>query len=190
MSESPPAEGFHSPDGLWWWNGQAWRQALSWDGRYWFNGREWVDRPLPPKLGLTRRLRIEGIVWLVLLGAWCPLVAGLAEHHASTPDVAWVGGVVGGVGVLTTLIFGARLGYRGLWRAAGVACLAGAVVLLFWFNAITLAAPDPTNQNDHSAGAGTVILAVPVVLVVGIMLGLGAAVGRVGRWVRGRTPAA
>lgn len=116
--------------------------------------------------------------WLVLLGLWIPILSTMYNHHASTIELVSVGVPMGSIALAATLVFGGGLGYLKQWRTVGKAALIGAGVLLFWLTWITLAGPDPNNQNDHSAGAATVILAIPTVIVVGTVVGLGSAIGR------------
>lgn len=129
------------------------------------------------KAQLTARLRWEGAIWLALLGAWAPILAALASHHASTSTLIAVGVSSGALAILSTIVFGARLGWRRLWMAAWQAALAGGGVLVFWYSVVTLAAPDPQGQNDHSVGAGALILALPAVVAVAILLGCGYLLG-------------
>ncbi len=176
-SDSYPA--LHSPDGHWWWNGWNWYPAYSVDRNLWWNGVSWEQVPRKPSVrrDLSPRLIRYGIIWLVLVGAWIPVLSSMAEKHASSSSLLTVGAALGSVAVLTTLVVGGRLAYLRLWREACWATLAGAGVLLFWYVAITLNGPDPGNQNDHVVGIGTIILAVPVIVAVALVLGIGAGVG-------------
>lgn len=84
---------------------------------------------------------------------------------------------------MSTFVFGARLGFRRSWRWLGQSALAGTSVVLFWYSAATLSAPDPNGQNDHSAGIGVVIFSVPTFVAVALLLCVGA-VACVGvRWL-------
>jgi Flp pilus assembly pilin Flp len=45
---SPAARTFFSPDGFWWWDGSAWKPALSEDRLWRWNGQAWEPSRLPP----------------------------------------------------------------------------------------------------------------------------------------------
>jgi hypothetical protein len=126
------------------------------------------------------------VVWVVLLTAWVPATAGLAASKASTTVFLVIVTPLAVLSMISMLAFGAKLGRRAMWRELGLACLAGTAAFLGWYGAITIAAPDPTGQNDHVAGIGTVILAVPVLAFVGVMVGLGGLAG----WASRRRPTA
>jgi hypothetical protein len=78
---------------------------------------------------------------------------------ASTTAFVFVVAPLAALSIVSMLAFGVKLGRRAMWRELGIACLAATAGFLGWYAAITITAPDPTNQNDHAAGAGTVILA-------------------------------
>lgn len=69
-------QGVHySPDGQWWWDGQAWKPAqLSADEQWRWNGSEWVPNPSPspsppaPTSGLAYQLSGDAL-WSILLGS-------------------------------------------------------------------------------------------------------------------------
>lgn len=173
-----------SEDGAWWWSGSQWLPTVTSDGRWRWNGFVWlqiISREQPPKW-----LIFSGVAWLVLLGAWIPALVWLHDQHASSGVLIEVGAVLGGLAVLASLGFGALLGFAGLWKRAALASLFGAGVLIFWYSAITLAAPDPTNQNDHAAGAGAVILGIPSLVLVALLLFAGGASGRLIRFASDR----
>jgi len=159
----------------------------------WWNGTAWTSHTLGAAPSSPQRSRevpklvhVAGAVWLGLVGAWIPAWAALVDRHAPLGVILGVVIPLGGLAVVSTLLFGGCLGYGRRWREAGVASLAGAGMLLFWYAAVTLTAPDPTNQNDHAAGVGVVILAVPALLLVSLVLGQGAGVGRAVLAIRGR----
>ena len=45
---TPAARTFFSPDGFWWWDGSAWKPALSEDRLWRWNGQSWEPSRLPP----------------------------------------------------------------------------------------------------------------------------------------------
>jgi Flp pilus assembly pilin Flp len=45
---TPAARTFFSPDGFWWWDGSAWKPALSEDRLWRWNGQAWEPSRLPP----------------------------------------------------------------------------------------------------------------------------------------------
>jgi hypothetical protein len=59
-----------SPDGRFWWDGQAWRPAISQDGRYRWTGTAWVPvRPVATVLrptAWTRRLQVAWVAMMVV----------------------------------------------------------------------------------------------------------------------------
>lgn len=166
MSESPPAEGFHSPDGLWWWNGASWKQALSWDGRYWFDGREWVDRPGRPVPFRSSPGWMLGLcTWLLLLIAWEPATVAVAwtEGKNFTRDALLALVVSGVVAVLATIIWGALLGARRRWQPLWWSTALGTGALLFTYAVIMVVSASPQdNTADQAAGAGAAIAVVPL----------------------------
>jgi hypothetical protein len=109
---------------------------------------------------------------------WAPVLSSLAESHATGETLVRVGAALGGVAVVATLVLAGRLGFQRMWRQTIIVVLGGTFVLLFWYVAVTLAAPDPTNQNDHAVGVGMIILALPTAALVGLPVGLGALGGR------------
>jgi len=155
--------------------------TVSPDGRWRWTGAQWT--PLPHVQGsgyrIPRPVIRDGAIWLVLFGLWAPVVAVLALNEVSVRVFLALGAPLGAVAVLSTLLFGGRLGRRGHWRELGLAALAGTAELLFLYGVAMVVSPDPNNTNDIAAGAGVVILSVPTLLVVASLLGLG---GLVGRW--------
>jgi hypothetical protein len=88
--------------------------------------------------------------------------------------------------ILSTVMFGGRLGFHREWRRMVLAAAAGTVILALLYSAALLAAPDPNGQNDHTAGIAVVILSAPTFVAVALMLCLGGAAGHAARWLVSR----
>lgn len=168
-----------SADGAWWWSGAEWLPAVSPDSRCRWTGWTWVRRPYLQRL--PKWFLRDTVIWMVLLTAWVPALMALEAAKASTSAFIDVGTLFGAVSVASMFGFGIRLGRLAGWRELGLACVVGTGALLAWYIAATLTAPDPTGQNDHAAGAGTVILAIPTFVILVLIVGLGGVVGRATR---------
>jgi hypothetical protein len=144
----------------------------------------WRSDQRPP-----RWLALSGLLWLVTVASW--LIAGtvflaVGPPGGSTTDIVVVAGLAG-LAVLVTLGWGAlvarRRATRWLWRAVA----AGTTVQLFTYMTAMLAAPQSPGaaDDDISAGAGLVVLAIPTAVLIAALLWLGAAVGALSRVVGG-----
>lgn len=171
----PPAGWYPDPQ-----SAQRWR---------WWNGQTW-DSPLGTTTGqqdrFPRALRLPTGLWLLVLGMWAPVLAALHGHHASVGMEVAVGSALGALAAVSSIALGAVFGWRRLWRHLGTAALVGTGALMAWYVVLTLAAPDPTNQNDHAVGAGVVILWIPTLAAVAGVLYFGGAVGFGLSWIRSR----
>ena len=97
--------------------------------------------------------------------------------------MAIAGIALGSLAILSTVMFGGRLGFHREWRRMVLAAAAGTVILALLYSAALLAAPDPNGQNDHTAGIAVVILSAPTFVAVALMLCLGGAAGHAARWL-------
>ncbi|GAC1642178.1 MAG: hypothetical protein PVS3B2_14980 [Candidatus Dormibacteraceae bacterium] len=78
LPTTPPSQTRFSPDGFWWWDGSAWKPALSEDRLWRWNGQAWEPSRLPATrpssggagtaVGITVAIFL-GIVGLVVLFA-------------------------------------------------------------------------------------------------------------------------
>jgi drug/metabolite transporter (DMT)-like permease len=155
--------------------------TISSDGRWRWTGIQWIG--VHSRARTPRWVIRDGLVWLALFVAWIPVLSALLLNNASsTLDIA-IGGSLGSVALLATLIYGGLLGRHRRWRDVGFATLAGTAALVVCYVVLMVSAPDPNNTNDIGAGAGLAIFGLPTLLLVGMLLGLGAAVGRVTRTI-------
>ena len=178
----------HSPDGEWWWSGSEWLPAWSADRRWWFDGLRWTPTR---KQGLARAFRRQVamlggwlLVWLLSL-AWSAYVLAVSPDGAPVIPlitgaallICWVGGSVAS---------GFLLAFHAAWPS--VVLMAGYVWVLSmaWYVASMLIGPDPAGTNDIGAGAGVVILGIPMFLVIGTLVSVGAGLRAVGRSVSRR----
>src|SRR6478609_1111108 len=97
-----PASRF-SPDGLWWFDGSAWRPTTSPDGHWRWNGQAWVPAR---RASLPRWVKVCRVVWLVLLGAWLLFLTLAARGTSTVPAWAVLPTIaLGAVAVLSTLVW-------------------------------------------------------------------------------------
>jgi hypothetical protein len=85
---------------------------------------------------------------------------------------------------------GEGVDYQRRWRDLAWSAVAGTASLCCWLSLLLVTAPDPTNQNDHTAGIATIILSVPLFVVVSALLASGAGIGVLYRRGRRRCPKA
>jgi hypothetical protein len=126
---------------------------------------------------LPRRAFVARGLWFLSLGVWwLPLdLSAVLTQGLSEPAVV-ASGALAIVSIVLTLTWGAGLGYRGSWRWVLISAVAGTAVLWFWYLASWLASSDP--NSDIEASAGLVILALPTLLALGLVLGVGGGIGR------------
>lgn len=170
--------GWHSPDCRWWWDGWAWRSALTPNRRYWFTGSRWVRwrNGRPSRGGLS----VRGAVWLTVCAAWLPIAALVLTSRDGNPtrDSVVVAAIVAGVGLLVLPAGGLVLARdREPWRF-WVLWLAGTGANLVGYLGAMLTVPDQPGQDD-AAGAGLVILSVPVAVTIAALIALGLGIGLV-----------
>ena len=135
---------------------------------------------------MPKWLRRDAAIWCALLGLWCPVVFLLGEHHSPRSSLIGWGGALGAVAIAATIGLAVRLGYRRLWKRAAQAILVGTATMGIWYSALLISAPDPTNQNDHTAGIGAVFLSIPTAVLLSILIGSGALAGRLSWAISGR----
>jgi hypothetical protein len=174
-------------DPLPWWEGERWIGAISPDGRWRFNGSRWVPHVPRSRPPLSGSLQVWRVIWLLVWGAWFPISAVvLLVVDPSPNDMAtavWILAVPAGVGLTATLSWGFALGLRRLWRQLGLSIVLGTAVLMAGYVLAFMIsdASDPQPGGDDAAGAGLVILSVPVAITVAATLALGAATARLGQ---------
>lgn len=167
-----PASRF-SPDGLWWFDGSAWRPTTSPDGHWRWTGQAWVPAR---RASLPRWVKVCRVVWLVLLGAWLLFLTLAARGTSTVPGWAVLPTIaLGAVAVLSTLVWGAVLGKLRSWRTVATSAPAGAGVLALWYVVAMVSSNDPT--ADNAAGVGVVMLGIPALVLVALLLVVGGAVG-------------
>ena len=147
-----------------------------------------------PKPDWPRALVAWASVWLFLLGSALPvavLTLGRADPEAVNTDLTLVAFGVTGLAVLASVGWGFALGRRGRRRQLGLSVPAGSAALLIGYVISMFISADPNDpRTDNAAGAGLVILAVPVLLVVAMLVGIGALPAAAGmlrrRWLLAR----
>ena len=92
--------------------------------------------------------------------------------------LAVVDGIAGGIIVVLCFIFGFLAGRRRSWKDMLINSTWATGVTLMWYASTMISVPDPQSTNDIAAGAGTVMFAVPLFLILLICSGLAALVGR------------
>jgi hypothetical protein len=126
------------------------------------------------------------IVWLVLLGA-----PGPAMLYRAFPDRLMSGewAVVNRlayVSLLSTIVFGAVLGWSRRWGEMVIAALLGTGVLAMWYADLMFANPQPDGVDDIAAGAGLAIYGPPAFLAILVVLSIGFMLGRTFRVITDR----
>lgn len=190
----PASQGSHSADRAWWWTGSSWVPALSRDGQWWFNGSTWI--PVPPRKRLPRPNATEwgmAVAWLMLwvLGAvLCGVTVPLTNPGEALGPGLMRSALMLGIGSATLLpVCGFVLSRSRGWVYQGI--LVGYVwaLLMMLYVVAMLAAPAAAgSDSDTAAGAGVVILGIPMLLVVGALVGIGAVANLiVGRLSAART---
>ena len=176
----------HSPDGRWWWSGDAWYPAVSLDGRWRFDGSQWVRRRAFT-LEWPAWLIICLAVWLIALAAWLPVTVAIliamdpARRGGHSDDIAIVTSIV--VAVALCLAWGFMLGWVRYWTQVLLSTALGSVAVLVSYVGAMIAAASPTDTTvDNAAGAGVVIIAVPTFAVLAVLLAVGAGLGRLARY--------
>jgi hypothetical protein len=130
-----------------------------------------------------------GAAWLLILGAPVAVLlvmVAVAPHQLLARRQLLVIVMVASVVLLATVGFGMALGYGGRWLQVGVAALAGTATLAFWYVAAMISTASPDSGADNAAGAGVVILGLPVLAALTLLLYLGATMGWLLRRVRRR----
>jgi hypothetical protein len=124
------------------------------------------------------RMIIGGVVWLALLVA--PALCGFVRD-GNLADRGWFTFLaLVFVAIVATLRFGSYMGVRRCgFPEVLVAAVAGTTALMLIYGQAWLEQPDPNFTNDNAAGAGMVIIGLPVFLIVLALLGVGALTGRI-----------
>jgi hypothetical protein len=191
---APPIPGRHSDDGAWWWSGTGWVFAWSDDRQWWFDGSTWIRVPPPKTFPAPRATEwgmatVWALLWVIAL-VWC----GRATAETQSGDAMSVGlqraGLALGLGSLALLpVSGYILGRARRWMYVWMLVAYVWMLLLVLYVVTMLAVPVAGgSDNDTAAGAGLVILGLPLLFIIGVLVGAGAGVGLlVGR--RTGTPA-
>ena len=186
--------------GLRWWDGATWTSfeaPLPTPGWYpdldqpsllrWWDG-DWTSRTRPhpdvPRDIWSRWFIILIVCWLVTLGTSLGLAVALASVH--TGDQSWwVPSIPLLVELGLTLAVGAALGWRRRWDESLILGLSSVVVVVgaFMFGVATSSEPGA----DDAAGAGLVVIGVPLVTGIIAIVLLGAVIGAGGRRLRQTT---
>jgi hypothetical protein len=124
------------------------------------------------------------VLWLLVL--LTPMAIAFFEVNRSadkmlhSEDIASIGVGIGAV-LVVTVLFGATLGYESRWLEALIAAACGDFLLVITYVLFALSTPADVNHPDPglAAAVGALLLALPSFLVLGVLLLLGALVGRV-----------
>jgi hypothetical protein len=173
-SALPPPSPDGPPNGGWLWTGTTWIASPTVSlapstNRY---GKSWRIAPV------LRSLAVGATLWLMLLGAWMPVLIALAHTGPLTTNGRQIAVSLGCVSVVSTIVFGVVLGRKRRLAEVVVGAVLGTTVLLTWYVVAMLADPHPDGTEDTAAGAGLVIFSVPTFLVVFILLVTGFAARR------------
>ncbi len=168
-----------SPDGNWWWSGEAWVPVQSKDKRWRWTGVCWQR---VRRLVWAPWMTVVAVLWFLALGAWVPAVGLTNAIAKATAPVVGSLAVSGGIALGMTVVVGFLLGRRGWWRHLGLAVLGGTGALLFWYVVAMIAFADPNDPTaDNAAAVGVIIFAIPTLLIIALLLGVGAGLGRLSR---------
>jgi hypothetical protein len=180
---APPIPGRHSDDRVWWWSGTGWVFAWSDDRQWWFDGSTWIRVPPRKTFPAPRATEwgmatVWALLWVIAL-VWC----GRATAETQSGDAMSVGlqraGLALGLGSLALLpVSGYILGRARRWMYVWVLVAYVWMLLLVLYVVTMLAVPVAGgSDNDTAAGAGLVILGLPMLFIVGVLVGAGAGVG-------------
>jgi hypothetical protein len=167
-----------SSDGWWYWDGAQWSPAISRDGRWHWDGvrwtptdrRSWLDRLWEPPW--LRRDTNAAVRWLIATPAALAVsVVGFAVLARAGSE--WV--LVASLSALLAWAFvgGLLLRPHGRWREIFIIAGTLTVIVCAVYSAAIFAAPDPTDQNDHVAAIGNVIVVCAVMPPLTLMAALG-----------------
>lgn len=193
----------HSPDGLWWWDGDSWRPAYSPDRRWWFDGQSWVAAG-PSQRGRLRTTATENWKWLAwcgLLGVGFLVIAGMVGVHklawsvsapASTDTVTPFRHLLGYLALAAALVgLGQGLGTRlrtaswAWWVPLCTGLLAAAVGFFATATFVQATCVPPVSCDISGVPAGVSVGAISgVVLIPALLLGWVAGWGATEAWRR------
>lgn len=183
-----PGEAHHSADRAWWWDGSRWLPAWSPDRCWWFNGAFWVpvSRPAP-----LVRCRADAIILAVrpsiaVAAAVLSLYILRRTRPGHAPGELLALGVVGVLAVIALPVSGyvAAVPLCAIGRYLGLVAYVWFLTMGVYCLAMLASAPPGGPDTDTAAGAGLVILSVPVALVIAILAALGVAVRWCRTWLR------
>jgi hypothetical protein len=132
-----------------------------------------------------------GGLWLLLIGAWSPVLLQEAITSKSQLQAVPVDALVLiALAVLASVGWGFVLALLQRWRWILVSAPVGTVVLLVCY-VIARFATNPTDpQVASAAGATLAIFWVPILVLVGLLLAVGGGLGSAYRRLRSRSTAA
>lgn len=179
--------GAHSADGEWWWGDGQWHRAWSDDRLWWFDGERWVQPGAwapPAKRPVPKLVKWGSMAWLALWLVSTVLLAVLVQTQSTVQGTAatvWaiVLVILGVIWVAGMVAWGFVLVSKGHSRYVGMAilCVTALLIGLYVFSM----ASSSDQDSDIAAGAGVVIGAIPALLLVAALIGLGAGLGRLTR---------
>jgi hypothetical protein len=145
------------------------------DGRWIWDGGRWNPVSILPRWTLPRWGWMLGGLWLILIGAWFPVLNEAITAKPPSRALPATALLLGTLAVLASMCWGLVLPLLRRWDWILVSAVSGTAVLLGWYGMAMMAGGDL--HADNEAGAGIAIFSVPTFVLVGLLLAFGGGLG-------------